>query len=253
MARAKKSGAAHAKKAGTPPSSPAADSGLTEVKSAAKGRKKKAAAEEGSPPAPSDRAPAKKKTSVPPPPAREPRTRQSPWPTTAWLAENHDVAAAQDLMLMAYWIADQLGDAALPEARRTALRAAVHAAGPLLRGAADGVATFLVTAAVQRNGSIMAQAQRSERERLPAGGTLDALLEAHEDEAVHATLRQVRLHSADVASWLEELERRGRAELRNALRAAASDGEAGTENEALRRLLALVLFATGRRTKPPGS
>ena len=106
-------------------------------------------------------------------------------------------------------------------------------------------------AAVRRNGHIMSQAQRSERERLPAGGTLDALLEAHEDEAVHATLRQVRMHSSEVASWLDELERRGRAELRNALRAAADDSEAASENDALRRLLALVLFATGRRSKPP--
>lgn len=144
---------------------------------------------------------------------------------------------------MAYWIADQLGDEALPEPRRSALRAAVRAAAPVLRASAETLGAYTVALAVRRNGEIMAQAQRSEQEKVPAGRLLDALLEAHEDEAVHATVRQVGLHSPDVAQWLEELERRGRPELRKALRACGLSTNGGSEfdrDHALKRLAAVI-------------
>ena len=92
----------------------------------------------------------------------------------------------------------------------------------------------------------MLESQRAEHRRLKPGAVLDALLEAHEDDAAHLTIQQVELHSPDLASWLAELERRKRPELRNALRAC---GEApwrpavGAPQDALRRLLVVVSFA----------
>jgi len=193
----------------------------------------------------------KKRASTLPPPSHVPRSQRQPWPQSEWSPENHDVASAQDVLLMAYWIADQLADTLLPDHRRTTLRAAIRSVAPILRNAGEGaMSPFIVSATVRRNSAIMLEAQRSERERLPEGNLLAALMETHEDEAVHATLAQIRLHSSETASWLEELERRGRPELRNALRAP---GSSETPSEALRRLLALVLFASeqlSRRTKP---
>jgi hypothetical protein len=192
-----------------------------------------------------------KRASTLPPQSHVPRSQRQPWPETEWSPENHDVASAQDVLLMAYWIADQLADPALADHRRTGLRAAVRSVAPILRNAGEGsMSPFIVSATVRRNSAIMLEAQRSERERLPEGNLLAALLETHEDEAVHATVAQIRLHSSETASWLEELERRGRPELRNALRLP---GNADKPSEALRRLLAIVLFATeqlSRRSKP---
>jgi len=143
---------------------------------------------------------------------------------------------------MAYWLADQLGDPALPEARRKALGATLAGAAPMLRAGSEGLVPFTVAASVRRNAARLAEAKRYERERVASAGILDALLAAHEDDAVHACLRELGVHSPDVAAWLEELERRGRPELRNAL------AEAETGGPALERLLRVVLFATGRRT-----
>jgi len=160
-------------------------------------------------------------------------------------------------MLMAYWIADQLGDESLPDYRRTALRAAVRATAPLLRGCAEALGAFTLALAVRRNGEIMAEAQRSEQQKVPAGRLLDALVEAHEDEAVGATVRQIGVHSPDVAAWLEEMERRGRSELRKALRACATSTNGGSEfdrDHAMKRLLAVVQFGTeplSRRNPKP--
>ncbi|MBK7585640.1 MAG: hypothetical protein IPI67_36325 [Myxococcales bacterium] len=201
-------------------------------------------------------APTRRSSTRPPLPPHEPRARREPWPSE-WLAENHDVAAAQDTMLMAYWIADQLGDPALSEATRAQLRAAVQAAAPILRRASEGLHAFSVASAVRRNGAIMGGAQRSESARVRRGAVLDALLEAQVDGAVHATITEVSVHSPHVAAWLEELERRGRPELRNALAECGADtpgaGGAGVSTEAaLRRLLAVVLLATeplGRGTR----
>jgi hypothetical protein len=144
-------------------------------------------------------------------------------------------------MLMAYWIADQLGDASLPEPRRKAMTATLKGVASALRAGAEGMVAFSVAATVQRNGALLAQAQGYERERVASDGILEALLAGHEDEAVHACVREIGEHSPDVAAWLEELERRGRPELRNALR------EHGKTRTALERLLTVVLFATNRR------
>ena len=185
------------------------------------------------------------RTSVPPP-AWSSRCRAEPWPFSAWPAENKDVAAAQDAMLMAYWIADQLGDPGLPDTQRRALRSAVGGALPFLRGSLEGAGVWAVASAVRRNGAIMVEAQRSEQRRLAQGAVLDALLEAHEDDAAHLTIQQVELHSPELASWMAELERRKRPELRNALKACGAQPwrpAQGARDDALRRLLVLVSFA----------
>lgn len=186
--------------------------------------------------------PARRPTTRPPPPLWESRTARAPWPEP-WLPEGHDVALAQDVMLMAYWIADQLGDAGLPESRRKAMTATLRGVASALRAGAEGVVAFSVAATVRRNGALLAEAQSYERERVASDGILEALLAGHEDEAVHACLREIGEHSPDVAAWLEELERRGRPELRNALRE-----KNGTTRTALERLLTVVLFATKRRS-----
>jgi hypothetical protein len=176
-----------------------------------------------------------------PPAAWSSRCKAEAWPFTPWLAENKDVALAQDAMLLAYFIADQLGDPTLPEAQRRALRAAVESALPVLRRGDVAGGAWAVASAVRRNGAIMLEAQRAEHRRFEPGAVLDALLEAHEDEAAHRTIEQIRHHSPELGDWLEELERRSRPELRGALRAC---GEAPwTANDALRRLLVLVAFA----------
>lgn len=193
-------------------------------------------------PKPAPSAPPKRRpTTRPPPPTWTSRAARAPWPEH-WLAESHDVALAQDVMLMAYWIADQLGDTELAEARRNTLLATLRGVAPMLRGAAEGLVPFSVAETVRRNGERLLEAQRYERERVASAGILEALLAAHADDAVHSCLRELEQHSPDVAAWLSELERRGRPELRNAL------AEGGAGGPALERLLMVVLFATGRRT-----
>jgi hypothetical protein len=155
-------------------------------------------------------------------------------------------------MLMAYWIADQLGDPNLPDAQRRALASAVRGALPFLRGPIEGAGVWAVASAVRSNGAIMLESQRAERRRLAPGGVLDALLEAHEDAAAHNTIQQVALHSPELASWLDELERRKRPELRNALKACGESGwrpTPGEPEDALRRLLVLVSFAADQAVR----
>lgn len=190
--------------------------------------------------------PKRRPTTRPPPPAWTSRAARAPWPES-WLPENHDVALAQDVMLMAYWIADQLGDGELGDLRRNALTATLRAVAPALRAGADGLVQFTVAAAVRRNGALLEEALGYERARVESGGILEALLQAHEDEAVHACLREIGEHSPEIAAWLGELERRGRPELRNALR------EPGRSGPALERLLTVVQLATTRRSIPPSS
>lgn len=190
-------------------------------------------------------APAPLRSSIPPEPWAS-RTKRAPWPTSPWMAENRDVAAAQDAMLMAYWIADQLGNPDLSEAERASLRSGISGALPHLRGSMPGLRAWAVAAAVRRNGVLLAAAERAERERMKPSAMLDALLEAHEEEATQLTIRQVELHSPELAAWLAELERRGRPELRAALRACGDESwqpEVEDPGDALRRLLVLVLFA----------
>jgi hypothetical protein len=146
-------------------------------------------------------------------------------------------------MLMAYWMADQLGNPELPPVRRRAFAATLSGVAPALRGAAEELLPFAVAASVRRNGVLLAEARSYERARVAAGAVLDALLLGHEDDAVQNCLRDIGAHSGDVAGFLAELERRGRKELRNALE---EQGD-GTAVEALGRLLRVVLFAAGRR------
>jgi hypothetical protein len=190
-----------------------------------------------------------------PPAAWASRCKSEAWPFTPWLAENKDVAAAQDAMLISYFIADLLGDPGLSDAQRRGLRSAVESALPMLRRADPAAGAWAVACAVRRNGGIMLEVQRAERRRFEPGAVLDALLEAHEDEAAHLVIEEVRLHSAELGSWLEELERRKRPELRNALRAVSeapwAPASAGP-NDALRRLLVLVAFAVDQLRPPFG-
>ncbi len=191
-------------------------------------------------------APKPLRSSIPPPGPWAPRCRTAPWPSSAWMAENKDVSAAQDAMLMAYWIADQLGNPDLPEAERASLRSAVHGALPHLRGSIPSLRAWAVAAAVRRNGALLSAARSAEQKRMKPGAMLDAVLDAHEEEATQLTIRQVELHSPELGAWLSELERRGRPELRSALKAcgdAAWKPEADDPHDALRRLLVLVLFA----------
>jgi hypothetical protein len=159
-------------------------------------------------------------------------------------------------MLLAYWFADQFENPELPQARRLAMHAATKRAVQMLVADVPEMSTWVVATAVRCHGALMVQAQLHEKQRIVPGAVLDALLEAQTEQAVHDTMEQVQAHSPAVAAWLSELERRGRSELRNALAACGAapfDPTDHAHHEALRRLLALVLFATERAGPPHAS
>lgn len=209
-----------------------------------------------------------KKTKVPPAPAAErasrytvrrgsslppaqwaSRCKDAPWPSEPWQANTTDAARAQELMLLAYWFADQFENPALSDARRVAMQAATKRAVRMLVADVPEMATWVVATAVRCHGALMVQAHDHEKKRIHPGAVLEALLDAHTEQAVHDTLEQVQTHSPAIAAWLRELERRGRSELRVALSACGAtpfQPQDEAHREALRRLLALVLFATER-------
>ena len=177
------------------------------------------------------------------------RCKDASWPPEPWLPANTDVAFAQELMLHAYWFADQLESSELSEARRASFRAAIKRASSMLANDVPELTTWVVATAVRCHGALMVEAHEAEKRRIRPGGVLDALLDGHTEQAVHDTLEQVQAHNPKAAAWLRELERRGRSELRTALAACGKtpwQPDDPEHREALRRLLALVLFATER-------
>ncbi len=177
------------------------------------------------------------------------RCKDASWPPEPWLPANTDVAFAQELMLHAYWFADQLESTELPEARRASFRAAIKRASSMLANDVPELTTWVVATAVRCHGALMVEVHDNEKRRIRPGGILDALLDGHTEQAVHDTLEQVSVHNPKAAAWLWELERRGRSELRTALAACGKtpwQPDDPEHREALRRLLALVLFATER-------
>ncbi len=180
------------------------------------------------------------------------RCKDQAWPAP-WIPSGGDETLAQQLLLLAYWFADQLANTELSEERRTQLSMSVKRASSMLSGDAPELVSWVVACAVRCNGALLLKAHDDEKARIKPGGVLDALLDGHTEQAVADTLARVQAHHPKAAEWLGELERRGRPELRNALQACGKrpwEPDDPAHREALRRLLALVLFATERVSRP---
>lgn len=192
-----------------------------------------------------------RRTSTVPPTRWSSRCKHEAWPGS-WIPSRGDEALAQQLMLLAHWYADQLANPELSEERRAQLAMSVRRASSMLSGDLPELVSWVVACAVRCHGALLIKAHEDEKARIKPGGVLDALLDGHTEQAVADTVARVQAHHPKAAAWLSELERRGRPELRNALGAcgrAPWQPDEPEHREALRRLLALVLFATERVTQ----
>ena len=113
------------------PATPATKARARKAKAPAKAR----AAESPGPASPSEHGPrySVRQTSTVPPALWRSRCKAEAWPGP-WIPSSGDETLAQQLMLLAYWFADQLANAELSEERRTQLSMSVKRASSMLSG-----------------------------------------------------------------------------------------------------------------------